>query len=121
MVPDLLVFAKGVGSGMPISGVATRSELVANQVCLPAEKKRNQSHSIHRLRSLLAILTLIVGSVWVFRRVISSTFKKKGTVRQEMTGILARSCNLVWSVERRMVCACACVRVRVLVRQCVYA
>ncbi|CAM9371598.1 unnamed protein product [Discosporangium mesarthrocarpum] len=31
VVPDLLVFAKGVGSGMPISGVAARSPLVARQ------------------------------------------------------------------------------------------
>lgn len=43
VVPDLLVFAKGVGSGMPISGVATRSELVANQVICP-HKKRKQTH-----------------------------------------------------------------------------
>eukprot|EP00904_Undaria_pinnatifida_P010490 jgi/Undpi1/6571/HiC_scaffold_20.g09050.m1 len=32
VIPDLLVFAKGIGSGMPISGVATRSELTARQV-----------------------------------------------------------------------------------------
>lgn len=32
VVPDLLVFAKGIGSGMPISGVASRSELTATQV-----------------------------------------------------------------------------------------
>lgn len=32
VIPDLLVFAKGIGSGMPISGVATRSELTAHQV-----------------------------------------------------------------------------------------
>ncbi|CAN0257789.1 unnamed protein product, partial [Hapterophycus canaliculatus] len=31
LVPDILVFAKGIGSGMPISGVASRSELTASQ------------------------------------------------------------------------------------------
>lgn len=32
VVPDMMVFAKGVGSGMPISGVVARSDLTANQV-----------------------------------------------------------------------------------------
>ncbi|CAM9388650.1 unnamed protein product [Choristocarpus tenellus] len=31
VVPDMLVFAKGIGSGMPISGVAARSDLTVNQ------------------------------------------------------------------------------------------
>lgn len=46
VIPDLLVFAKGLGSGMPISGVATRSELVANQV------------HVHGYRSLTVCLAL---------------------------------------------------------------
>ena len=31
VVPDVLVFAKGIASGMPLSGFATRQELSATQ------------------------------------------------------------------------------------------
>lgn len=47
VVPDILVFANGVGSGMPISGVASRSALTDNQVREQPPPSTNSLTSLH--------------------------------------------------------------------------